>query len=489
MKIYRSHFKLLGIFLLGLAFCAGPLATAEFSPLQAKATQQSSKQNKSQSSKTSSSNKPKSNKPKSNKNSSAKQKNSSKKGKNSSKSAESLPWPDNIQAMAGSGAVLVMDFHAGENEPKELISLNADKDFVPASILKLVTSAASLVSLGPGYRFRTGFYLDKSGNLWVKGYGDPFLVAEEMCSIADELRYKGLTNVNDIYIDSSFFEYGVVSDGTTFTTNPYDAFNSGFGVNFNTVSFLIDRSGEIVELNPCNPLTAITIDLAKKNFPKKKRRKNSTEKYINISESPRMAEENGGQLLKELLIRRGVIINGDIVTGQTLPEDATLFYEHQSSKDLEEMIRELLKYSNNYVTNQIFLTMGAEVYGAPANFEKGKRVVYDFLENYSLPRFTLVEGSGLSRNNSITAYQMSEVLRVMEPVRTLIKSSDNGSVYYKTGTMTNIQTLAGYIERPGRPDEPLAFVIMLNGKYATGTREKILYALRSHFVEGTDKQS
>ncbi|MDR2457182.1 MAG: D-alanyl-D-alanine carboxypeptidase, partial [Clostridiales Family XIII bacterium] len=414
---------------------------------------------------------------------------SSKKPKKRSKTTKALPWPQNIQAMVGSGAVLVVDFHASPDEPKELISINPDKNFVPASILKLVTSGAALVTLGPDYRFRTAFYLDKSNNLWVKGYGDPFLVAEEMCQIADELTYRGLKNVNNIYIDSSFFEKDAVVDGTTFTSNPYDAFNSGFGVNFNTVNFLIDKSGAIVELNSCNPLTPITISLANKSFPKRKKRKTSTEKYLNISESPKMAEENGGQVLRELLTRRGVIVNGDVVTGETLPQGASIIYEHHSSKNLEEMIIELLKYSNNYVTNQIFLTMGAEVYGAPGNFDKGRQVVYDFLEQYGLPRLKVVEGSGLSRNNSVTAHQMSEVLRVMEPVRTLIKSDDDGTVYYKTGTMSDIQTLAGYIERPGRPNEPLTFVILLNGKYAKGTREKILVALKSHLVDKTDKPS
>lgn len=405
------------------------------------------------------------------------------------KPAQPLPWPQNIEAMAGKGAVLVVDFHAKPDEPKELIALNADKDYVPASILKLVTSGAALVTLGPDYRFTTSFYIDKNKNLWVKGYGDPSLVGEEMCLIAEQLTFRGLTEINDIYIDSSFFQNGVVQDGTTFTNNPYDAFNSGFGVNFNTVTFLIDKSGNIVESSPCIPLTPIALDLAKKNFPKRKRRKSSVEKYLNISESPAMAEQNGGQVLRELLIRRGVLVNGNIVTGQTVPHDATLVYDHLSSKNLEEMIRDLLKYSNNFMTNQIFLTMGAVVYGTPANFAKGTQVVHDFLANYGLPSLTLVEGSGLSRNNYVTAHQMSEVLKVMEPVRTLIKSTDNGSVYYKTGTMTDIQTLAGYIERPGRPDEPLAFVILLNGKYATGTREKILAELMSHFVEGTDTKS
>jgi D-alanyl-D-alanine carboxypeptidase/D-alanyl-D-alanine-endopeptidase (penicillin-binding protein 4) len=412
----------------------------------------------------------------------------SSKGKKKSAKAKPLPWPDNVTSLAGSGAVLVVDYHAAPDEPSELISLNPDKSYVPASILKLVTSAAALVSLGPEYRFKTEFYLDKGKNLWIKGYGDPYLISEELCVIVDQLKLKGLSKVNNIYIDSSFFEDGEIVDGNSFTINPYDAYNGALAVNFNTVSYLIDSSGEIIESNECAPLTPITLDLAKKNMPKKrKKRKQAEQKYLNISESPDMALENSGQHIRELLIKNEVEVSGDIVLGQVLPKDAKIFYRHFSDLNLEGMIRELLKYSNNFMTNQIFITMGAEVYGAPGNFQKGVKVVDDFLKKYNLPQLKVVEGSGLSRNNALTARQMAEVLKVMEPVRTLIKSDNLGSVYYKTGTMSDIQTLAGYLERPGRPDEPLAFVILLNGKYKDGTREKILEALKAHLVDDVQK--
>ncbi|MDR1037676.1 MAG: D-alanyl-D-alanine carboxypeptidase [Deltaproteobacteria bacterium] len=408
--------------------------------------------------------------------------------------AESLPWPDNVKALAGSGAVLVVDHHAGRGEPSELISLNPDRDYVPASILKLVTSAAALSSLGPGYRFRTGFYLDRNGDLWIKGYGDPYLVSEELCNVADQLKLSGLTQARDIRVDDSFFEEGVVGDGVTFTRNPYDAYNSAFGVNFNTVSFLIDRKAGMVELNECTPVTQTARDIAAKSRGEgggKSRGKSRSagqrlagETVLNISESPRAAETNGAEVIRELLVRRGVDMTGGVSVGGQVPADARLIYEHSSTHTLQDMLTVLLKYSNNYMTNQIFLTMGAEKYGVPGNFEKGSRVVQDFIDLYRLPGLTLVEGSGLSRNNHLTARQMAEVLRVMEPARSIIRSDSDGTVYYKTGTMTEVQTLAGYIERPGRPDEPLSFVILLNGRYEPGTRNRILAVLKAYLVDG-----
>ncbi|MDR1871881.1 MAG: D-alanyl-D-alanine carboxypeptidase [Deltaproteobacteria bacterium] len=399
-----------------------------------------------------------------------------------------LPFPENIQTMAGGGAVLVTDNHISGDRSLELFSLNPDKAYTPASILKLVTAGVALDSLGLGYRFTTGFYLDPKNNLWVVGRGDPYLISEELCLIMERLRGTGLREVNNVYLDNSFFQTGLILDGNNFTINPYDAYNLALGVNFNTVNYLIDQKGQIVECDPCAPLTQVALDIAKSNYPKKRKkgRRFPQEYRLNISSSPFDAERNTGQTLIALLERSLIKVNGDLMLGQTLPKDAKPIYIHLSSKTLEEMLKELLKHSNNFMTNQIFLTMGAEKYGAPATPEKSQRVVLEFLDKYNLPFITMVEGSGLSRRNSLTARQMARILGTLEPARSLINSTDDGQVIYKTGTMSDIQTLAGYLVRPERVNEPLSFVILLNGHYKNGTREKILAALKAHFIDHND---
>ncbi|MDR1395379.1 MAG: D-alanyl-D-alanine carboxypeptidase [Deltaproteobacteria bacterium] len=402
---------------------------------------------------------------------------------------EKLPFPENIQTLAGSGAVLITDHHAGRNRSRDLFALNPDKTYVPASILKLVTVGAALDILGPAYRFRTDFYADSGSNLWIAGRGDPFVVSEELCLIMDRLKQAGLKQVKDIYLDTSFFEPGLILDGNNFTINPYDAYNSAFGVNFNTVNYLIDRKGQIVECDPCTPLTPVTVDLAERNRPKKGRKNRYPREFrLNISDSPQEAEKNSAQMVRALLEKNGLSADSRIFLGQTLPKDVRLVYSHLSTRTLEDMIKELLKHSNNFVTNQIFLTMGAEKYGAPATPEKGQQAVRDFLAKYKLPPITVVEGSGLSRLNQVTAHQMARVLGTLEPVRHLISTSSDGLVIAKTGTMSDIQTLAGYLVRPDRLEEPLSFVILLNGAYKPGTRDKILKALKAQFLPGGETE-
>jgi D-alanyl-D-alanine carboxypeptidase/D-alanyl-D-alanine-endopeptidase (penicillin-binding protein 4) len=183
------------------------------------------------------------------------------------------------------------------------------------------------------------------------------------------------------------------------------------------------------------------------------------------------------------LKKNEIDVSGTVEVGGILPNDALPLYRHINSRNLEELLAVLLEHSNNFMTNQIFLAMGAERFGPPATLAKSQAVIYEYLDSKGLSRLNLVEGSGLSRLNSLTARQMADILAAFEPSRHLVKSRQDGSVLYKTGTMSDISTLAGYLVRPDRPSEPLSFVILLNGAYYPGTREKILDVLKSHFID------
>ncbi|MDR2947266.1 MAG: D-alanyl-D-alanine carboxypeptidase [Candidatus Adiutrix sp.] len=403
---------------------------------------------------------------------SAKNSGSQSSGQNKS---DPLPWPQNLLALLGDGAVLVVDHHAPQGA-RELYAHNAEKFYVPASILKIVTAGAALEFLGPEYRFKTDFLLTKNHDLWVVGYGDPYMVSEELARAIKALQERGLKQVRNIYIDASYFERGLILDGNSQTRSPYDAYNGAFSVNFNTVSFKKNKKGAVSRANDRIPLTPFAQALAAKT-------KGSGSFSLNISESPQAAEEHAGQLLKAQLEEAGVPVSGQIFAGHTAPERRRVFYRHVSSRPLEEVLRDLLKYSNNFMTNQIFLAMGAERFGAPATLEKAQMVMSEYFTIKALPPIVMGDGSGLSRQTTVTARQMAEVLKEMEPERFLFTSKDNGQVYFKTGTMSDIKTLAGYLERPGEPGRPLSFVILLNGaEYRNDARDKILDILKAEFI-------
>ena len=389
--------------------------------------------------------------------------------------ALSLPWPKNILALAGEGAVLVVDRHAPPGQTRELYAHNAEKHYVPASILKIVTSGAALEFLGPDFRFKTDFLLTKNNDLWIVGYGDPYLVSEEVAVIVKELQKRGLKKVRNIHIDDSYFQKDLILDGNTQTRSPFDAYNGAFGVNFNTVAFQKNKQGQVSKAAAHIPLTPLARKLAGQT-------KGPGVFTFNISESPQAAALNSGELFKAHLNEAGLSMEGEIFAGQTAPARRKVFYRHESSVPLEIVVKRLMENSNNFMTNQIFLTLGAELYGPPATLEKSQAAMDTFFIRHGLAPIAMGDGSGLSRQTIMTARQMAEVLAVLEPARYVFSRSKDGRVLSKTGTMSDIKTLAGYLERPDEPDRPLSFVILLNGQGYAGVRDLILDILKNRFL-------
>lgn len=87
-----------------------------------------------------------------------------------------------------------------------LDSANLNRPLIPASIIKLLTGLAAFDQLGADYRFRTELFIDEANHLYVKGFGDPFLVSEEIAIIMTSLKRSGTKIINDIYIDDSSYQ-------------------------------------------------------------------------------------------------------------------------------------------------------------------------------------------------------------------------------------------------------------------------------------------
>ena len=103
-----------------------------------------------------------------------------------------------------------------------IFTRNGTKKCTPASTLKILTSLVALEHLGPHYRYRTEFFLDRAQNLTVKGYGDPLLISEVWREIADSLA-DTIPAFGDLILDDTYFSKGIEIPGAGHSTNPYDA--------------------------------------------------------------------------------------------------------------------------------------------------------------------------------------------------------------------------------------------------------------------------
>jgi D-alanyl-D-alanine carboxypeptidase/D-alanyl-D-alanine-endopeptidase (penicillin-binding protein 4) len=370
---------------------------------------------------------------------------------------------ERVARLAGKGAVLAV---AADGEV--LVSHRPDEPLVPASVLKIVTAAAALEELGPGYRFETLFRRTPDGDLVVSSRGDPHLVSEELARVAGALRSRGLERVRDVLVDNRYFQPGLVLHGTNRSLNPYDAYNGAFCVNFNTICVEVDDRGRVRSAEPQTPLTGLARRAALACGARGRVR-------INLAESPDQCLAYAGELLAAFLRAEGIAVEGRVRPCSGDPEAFPLVYTHHSSWTLEDLLRKTFRYSNNFMANQIFLSVGASRYGPPATPEKARRAVARFLESAGIEDLHVEEGSGLSRRTRLTANQMVRVLERFRPHRHLLDCEAGACA--KTGTLHDVKSLAGYLASDS--ERPVAFVILLNGKeHGRGSRERIFSLLR-----------
>src|SRR5690606_35823583 len=119
-------------------------------------------------------------------------------------------------------------------------------------------------------------------------------------------------------------------------------------------------------------------------------------------------------------------------------------YVHRQSRTLSVVLAEMLRGSNNYIANQVFLEIGGQRSGGPVSLEKSLRITNDLLAAQGLAgAIRLEEGSGISHGNSFTARGLAGVLNLFAPNMGLLVSGKGAA--YKTGTLDGVRTLAGYL--------------------------------------------
>ncbi len=346
-----------------------------------------------------------------------------------------------------------------------LMAENNLRPFIPASTTKLVTAWLALNHWGEDHHFTTDFYYNpNNATLSVKGSGDPFLVSEELAIIAAQLRQRGVRSVRHLVLDGSRFRRGLVLPGTSRTNNPYDAVPSALAANFNTIH-LKKVNGRVRSAETQTPLTPYAKNMAK-GFKKGKLR-------INTGHNPRKAEHYFGELLLAFLKQEGVSVSGKITSGRA-PKGQP-FYQHVNSRTLGDMIRPMMKYSTNFIANQLVLMMSSEYYQRPANAADVRKYMESNLRAaFQWKHFHFEEGAGLSRRNRISPNQLVQLLQDFTQWRHLLPEVESG-VFAKSGTLKNVSTLAGYIVE-GNDWQP--FALMMNQSVPYKLRNRIAKELR-----------
>jgi len=401
------------------------------------------------------------------------------------------------------------------NSPKTLYSRDAEKYFIPASNVKLFTSAAALQQLGADFRFHTSVYQNGDGVLVVLGKGDPSLTDVQLKLLAQQLKQKGVTKIKQLIADDSYFQGNMVNPSWEWEDiqSDYGAPISSFILNENTFSLKLVPSSlgevaqviwddqdeakkwqiinQVVTVASDQPTYIDIINISRDLSGTVLRVKGQ----IGVKSSPYLlnlpiTEPNNhflyhlrtALLSANLSLAKVGVVNG----GKYQTEIATI-----ESPPLAELLTYMNLNSDNLYAESLLRTLSKKkVDSLDQNSDQvGLEVVKDSLSQLGVdPKsYVLVDGSGLSRHDLVSPQALVEILQAMAktpnasiyqgslPVAgksgTLANrfrnSSAQGIVQAKTGSMTGVFSLSGYIEPPNY--QPLVFSIIVNESDQSGT--------------------
>jgi len=395
-----------------------------------------------------------------------------------------------------------------------ILAVNPRAPRNPASTLKLITTYVALDTLGPVHTWRTELYAlgpvrgdTLEGDLLVKGYGDPYLIEENVWKMLGELRRTGVRHITgDLVIDDTYFAPPAREPGD-FDGQPYRLYNvlpNALMVNFKAVTFVFTPYADRVQVTTLPELP--NLQGVNELRPEQGRCRGVLQSVQMTVPDPvradrvllngRYAAGCGRQtlprslltpdayaygLIKRLWSHWGGTLDGGVRRAARPPHARRLVTWH--SPPLAELIRPLNKWSNNVMADAVFLALGAELFDPPLMPGHGAAAVKSYLRAHRIPAEGLVleNGSGLSRITRVSAQTMHDLLRhayhgrfmpefmaSMSIVgidgtlrRRLKRSAERGWMHLKTGHLNNVAAVAGYVR--GQSGRTYSVVLFVNG--------------------------
>jgi D-alanyl-D-alanine carboxypeptidase/D-alanyl-D-alanine-endopeptidase (penicillin-binding protein 4) len=381
------------------------------------------------------------------------------------------------------------------------LSVNAEISRSPASVVKLITTIAALDILGTDYRWRTQALIDGDvrdghlvGDLFIKGYGDPYLTTEAYAELIRAIRAKGIEHIdgNLIFDDSHLLP--PVGDRGDFDGAPersYNALPSALSLNRQVTYLHIyhDRTTGRVGAYTEPPLSTIEIVNAAQvvQAPCKARHHRLTVTFDEPEGGPptfkiagSFASECADERIPRLVLSperhaaaafdalwRGLggSIEGRVLLGR-VSTDALPFHSAESPP-LGEVIRTVNKYSDNLMARMLFVAIGLEREGPPGDPSKSGRALMDWAAEKGLDFswLSIDNGSGLSRDTRLSASGLGGLLVwayhqpwMPELMASLAIAGTDGTLakrmrrepiagraHMKTGTVRDASSIAGYV--------------------------------------------
>ncbi len=410
------------------------------------------------------------------------------------------------------------------NDNKVVASFNKETSLIPASIQKLITTGMAIKTTGPEYRYRTELQYDGYiqndtlfGNLYLKGGGDPTFGSKSFDSVSYTYLFSKFLNVlkrnhikaveGSVVADASVFDsvlfpkqdwsrhdygnyYGSGTCGVNFHENFYTVYFRP-GKSIGSPAQVLKTEPEIPGLKFENKVTTAGRGTGDKVYIygepyNSKRELTGTvplgTDYFPVKGSLPDPAFACAWHLKEYLTANGIKITGNcrrVFVNDTGRMQLALHL----SPPMEEIIAQTNYHSNNMFAETLFKTIAADG-RVPASYLSVRDIVKQEVGIHSL----ILDGSGLSRNNKLSAHDMVEFLKKMYhshvfekfyasiPVackQGTVKKSFcitplNGNMRVKSGSMGGVKSYAGYMKNS--QENLLAFCIIMNNYHVSSNK-------------------
>ena len=382
--------------------------------------------------------------------------------------------------------IIVVD----EEQRKTILSANSDAHFHPASNIKLLTSAAALVTLGPRYRWKTQFFgknrvEDSIDDLVVVGSGDPSYSYDDLAKAVRALKENGIRRIQtQIVLDDSNFKFEGLPPGFS-EKNQDGAYRpaiSAFNLNWNQIEIAIYGSSKKkpkVSVFPSSSWIRVKnrtkttsrvrrpIQVGQtyhKNYQlvslKGQIKSGQTQRYRRRVDNP---TQHFCAVIKRVLSHYDVQFDGTCQRGKKR-RGSTLLFSH-FSRTLDHILRDVNAWSNNLTAEALVYAMG-DANGSTKPYVVGLNRVRSFAKTQiGWDQFRLHNGSGLFGRTAVSPRQLADLLSFMyrnlgaypEYPGSLAVSEDDGTlknrfkglrgvkILGKTGTLDGVSGLSGYI--------------------------------------------
>ncbi len=384
-----------------------------------------------------------------------------------------------------------------------LYSRDTKHYFIPASNVKLLTTAAALHRLKSDFRIRTSIYQTDTGSLQVVGRGDPSLTEAQLKDLAQQLKRRGIRQVQHLILEDGYFQGNAIHP-----TWDWEDVQADYGTSVN--SLILNQNAVELTVSPQQPGQLLQISWSDAIAAKQWRVENSS---ITAQAAAPATVEVMGVLGQPVLRIKGqlAVDTEPEVFGLAILDPSEYFLQHfrnvlategisvvrasvsskipttgarelavVESPALATLLVETNQESNNLYAEVLLRTLGADQTGDTV--ELGLKQMRETLTELGVnpESYVLADGSGLSRRSLVSPEAIVQTLKGMAqtkeamvyraslPVagisgtlsRRFRNTAAQGTLQAKTGTLTGVSALSGYLDVPGY--QSLVFSIMVN---------------------------